>query len=74
MNTLQLRMNVTTPEDNRHAWAFAVKQRRSLRAGKVYVITSVSRQAKTLGVQAGMALADAKLLLPELRVLIYNRR
>jgi hypothetical protein len=57
-----------------HAWAFAahpkVPGRPSLRRS---VITACSRQAKLLGVRAGMHYEDAKSILPELKVFMYNR-
>ena len=75
METLQLRLNTNTPEQIKHSWAFAAYKRRSkARAKGRTVITAVSREAKQLGIQAGMAVTDAKLLLPELKVLVYNRR
>jgi nucleotidyltransferase/DNA polymerase involved in DNA repair len=72
---MQTNLQVTTKEELRHAWAFAAHPkrpgRRSLRHS---VITACSRQAKALGVRAGMHYEDAKLVLPELKVFVYGRR
>ena len=77
MNTLQLRLNTTLPQEVKNSWAFAAKQRRSkrvsIRTSSRCIITAVSREARAFGVQAGMAIEDAKLLLPELKVFVYHR-
>ncbi len=79
MGSLQLNLNVISKEELRHAWAFAVDRssrypRRRRRTLNTCVITSASREARSLGVRAGMLCADAKLLLPDLKVLVYNWR
>lgn len=57
-----------------HAWAFAAQPKRpGRRSLKRSVITACSRQAKLLGVRAGMHYEDAKLVLPELKVFLYSR-
>ena len=85
MNTLQLRLAINNQQTIKRTWAFAAKRyqrgqdkrrkgnRRSSRASQA-VITSASPLARELGVRVGMALEDARLLLPELRVLVYTRR
>lgn len=56
-----------------HAWAFAMQPKRpGRRSLKRSVITACSRQAKLLGVKAGMRYEDAKLVLPELKVFLYR--
>lgn len=74
---MQLRMNVTNKEQTRKAWAFAAYKkhlgRRSLRGINQSIITACSKEAKALGIQAGMRYKDARALLPELRVLVYGK-
>lgn len=71
---MQVNLQLADKEQLRHAWAFAMQPkragRRSLRRS---VITACSRQAKLLGVRAGMHYEDAKLVLPELKVFLYSR-
>ncbi len=78
MKTLQLSLNVTTKAQIKHCWAFAVdtsgSRRKSLRDINRCVITAASREARALGVRAGMATAEARLLLPELKVFVCNWR
>lgn len=70
----------TSKEQIRRSWAFAVdtsvqkRRRKTLRDINRCVITAVSREAKALGVRAGMAAADARLIMPELRVFVCNWR
>lgn len=70
---MQLRLHTATKEQIKHAWAFAAHPkrfgRRSLRHS---VITVCSKEAKALGIQAGMRYEDARALLPELRILVYG--
>lgn len=55
-----------------NAWAFAAHPKRvGRRSLKHSVITACSRQARALGVRAGMHYEDAKLVLPELKVFVY---
>lgn len=78
---MQLNLNLATKEQLRQSWAFAVDtsaaSRRSFmrghRALNRCIITACSKQAKELGIRAGMRYDEAKALLPELRILIYNR-
>ncbi len=69
--------------NDRLYWAFAVdamppvrryipssKPRRNLQR---YIITSCSQQAKAMGVRAGMRYSEAKALVPQMRVIIFNR-
>lgn len=73
---MQLTMNVATKEQVRKSWAFAAYKRRPGRLGlkqlNQAIITSCSKEAKILGIQAGMRYEDAKQLLPDLRVLVYG--
>ncbi len=90
MKNLQLTMRIHTPQQITKAWAFAaakpggkykqtrrnkqVDWRRSSLASGRCTITAVSREARLVGVRVGMALEDAKQILPELKVLIYSRQ
>lgn len=73
---MQLRMNVANKEETRNAWAFAAYKkhigRRSLHNMNKSIITACSKEAKALGIQAGMRYEDAKQLFPDLRVLMYG--
>lgn len=71
---MQTNLQVATKEQIQNAWAFAAHPKRAGRRSLRHsVITACSRQARALGVRAGMHYEDAKLVLPELRVLLYNR-
>jgi nucleotidyltransferase/DNA polymerase involved in DNA repair len=69
-------MNIATKEQMKRAWAFAAyrpgHQRQRLQRFNQAVITSVSKEAKVLGIKAGMRVADARQLLPDLRILLYG--
>lgn len=67
---MNARQNPSTKDQLNNAWAFAASKRR--RTYKSSVITACSKQAKILGIRAGMHYEEAKLLLPELRVLVYR--
>lgn len=73
---MQLRLNTATKEETKNAWAFAAYKkrlgRRSIRGINQSVITACSKEAKNLGIQAGMRYEDARAILPELRVLVYG--
>ena len=75
---MQLQMNMATQEQIKRSWAFAVDKNkpkpRSLRDINRCVITAVSKEAKNFGVNAGMAIDEAKLLLPDLKVFVCNWR
>jgi hypothetical protein len=73
---MQLRMNTATEDQIKHAWAFAVDKNHTgkrARMGQAWrhlnhsVITACSKEAKNLGIQAGMHYKDARALLPELK-------
>lgn len=76
MKTLQLIMDVTTNEETKNSWAFAVDKRRirskRLRSTSRCFITACSKEARNFGIQTGMRYEEAKLLLPDLRVFICN--
>ena len=76
MKEIQLSLNITTKEQIARSWAFAVdtsgRTCKSLRDINHCLITAVSHEAKVLGVRAGMAIAEARLLLPELKVTVCN--
>ena len=72
----QLTMNLNT--DN--AWAFAVKRparsgrslRRTGREVRDYIISASSIEARRLGVRSGMHYAEAKKLIPHIRVILIG--
>ncbi|HUP26450.1 MAG TPA: hypothetical protein VM124_02265 [Candidatus Limnocylindrales bacterium] len=79
---MQLRMNTANKDQIKNAWAFAVDKDhagRRVRVGNAWrhlnhsVITACSKEAKNLGIRAGMHYEDARTLLPELKVLVYGR-
>ncbi len=78
MKEIQLTLNMTTKEQIARSWAFAIdtsgRKRKALRDINHCVITAASREAKILGIRAGMAIAEARLLLPELKVSVCNWR
>jgi hypothetical protein len=72
-----------TSTNEKYFWAFAVdkqppvksytpsnKPRRNLHR---YYITACSQQAKAFGVRVGMTYSEAKALVPNMRVIVYNR-
>lgn len=78
-----MRINLSPSVNDKYLWAFAVdkeppmrryvpstKPRRNLHR---YYITACSKQAKAFGVRIGMTYSDAKKLVPNMRVIIYNR-
>lgn len=70
---MQLQMNTVTKEEIKKAWAFAARPKRiGRRTLKLSVITACSKQARALGVRAGMRYEDARALVPELRILVYG--
>jgi nucleotidyltransferase/DNA polymerase involved in DNA repair len=71
---MQMNLQVAQKEELRHAWAFAAHPKRVGRKSlRNSIITACSKQARALGVKAGMHYEDAKLILPELKVFLYNR-
>jgi nucleotidyltransferase/DNA polymerase involved in DNA repair len=77
-----MQLNITSANE-KYFWAFAVdknppvkryvpstKPRRNLHR---YVITACSQQAKAFGVRVGMSYSEAKSLVPQMRVIVYNR-
>ena len=73
---MQLMMNIATKEQLKHAWAFAAYQpgsrRQRMKRLNQAVITAVSKEARNLGITAGMRVMEAKMLLPDLRILLYG--
>ena len=67
---MQMNLHIATKEEMKKAWAFASNTRR--RTYKSSIITVCSKDAKMLGIRAGMRYEDAKLVVPELRVLVYR--
>lgn len=84
---MQTRINIATKDQIKNAWAFAVDKNhvgrrtrlnqswKHLRKSRIdhSIITACSKEAKNLGIQAGMRYEDARTLLPELKVLVYGR-
>jgi nucleotidyltransferase/DNA polymerase involved in DNA repair len=78
-----MQMNLTTSMNDKYLWAFAVdkeppakryvpstKPKRNLHR---YYITACSKQAKAFGVRIGMTYSEARALVPNMRVIVYNR-
>lgn len=79
---MQTTLNVATKDQIKNAWAFAVDKDHTGRRHRLTkswrhvnhsIITACSKEAKNLGIQAGMRYEDARTLLPELKVLVYGR-
>lgn len=77
-----MQTNITSTND-KYFWAFAVdrepptkryvpssRPRRNLHR---YYITACSQQAKAFGVRIGMTYSEARRLVPNMRVIVYNR-
>ncbi len=79
---LQLNLKLSTKEEVKQAWAFAkderglIKRKRRLTFSdyKHLIITACSREAKALGVRAGMAYEDAKMLIPDMRIFVIGAK
>jgi nucleotidyltransferase/DNA polymerase involved in DNA repair len=74
---MQLMMNIATKEQMKRAWAFAAYKpgnRQRMKRLNQGVITSVSKEARVLGIKAGMQVVEARQLLPDLRILLYGGR
>ena len=62
----------------KNTWAFAVDEsnlalrRRQLADFRDYIISSCSKEAKRLGVRAGMRYSEAKALIPDMRILVIG--
>jgi nucleotidyltransferase/DNA polymerase involved in DNA repair len=77
---MQLPLRLETTEQVHKAWAFAVdkrpatrgRRRRKLMDYRNCIITACSKEAKLWGIRAGMRYEEAKLLLPDLRVLVIG--
>ena len=72
----QLTMNL----DTSNSWAFAVKRpsrsgrslRNTVRVVRDYIILASSIEARRLGVKSGMHYAEAKKLIPQIRVILIG--
>jgi hypothetical protein len=75
---MQLKLQLSSDEQLRRTWAFAMPgrgvNRRQLRSLRSYVITSCSKEAKALGVSAGMRYEEAKLLIPDIKILTIGNK
>ncbi len=78
MKDIQLRLSVADKDQMRRSWAFAIdpakSRRRALRNINHCIITAVSKEAKSFGVRTGMVAAEARMLMPGLKVLVCNWR
>lgn len=74
--SLQLNLNLADKEQTNRAWAFAKtpygNRSRSLKKVKSSVITSCSKEARNLGIKEGMRYEEARLLIPEMKVLVIG--
>lgn len=81
---MQLNLHIETPTQTKKSWAFAIDRSR-VRLGsrrksrtttkpnlKHCIITACSREAKALGVRAGMRYDEAKARIPGLKILVCN--
>jgi nucleotidyltransferase/DNA polymerase involved in DNA repair len=80
-------MNTSNTVDHKLLWAFAVDAtkplktttQRNKRAAKPkyklhrYLVTSCSPRLRQFGVKVGMPYDEAKALVPEMRIFVYNR-
>lgn len=69
---MQTNLHLATKEQIKLAWAFAASKRRSAR--KQSIITACSKEARALGIRIGMHYEEAKLLLPDLRIIVYRKQ
>jgi nucleotidyltransferase/DNA polymerase involved in DNA repair len=77
-----MQTNITSARD-KYFWAFAVDKQPpakryvpSLKPKKNlhrFLITACSKEAKAFGVRVGMSYDEAKALVPNMRVIVYNR-
>ena len=75
---MQMTLQLTDQEQLKKTWAFAIKEsmpgrgvnRKRLKNFSNYVITSCSKEAKILGVRAGMRYDEAKQLIPDMKILL----
>ncbi|HSX32383.1 MAG TPA: hypothetical protein VLF43_03910 [Candidatus Saccharimonadales bacterium] len=75
--TLQIPLQISTREQIKQTWAFAKlapknKTYKRRPPTRYSIITSCSRQAKLLGVHAGMRYHEAKLLVPGIKILVIG--
>ena len=78
-----MQMSLVHSINDKYLWAFAVDKTppvkryvpssRPKRNLHRYYITACSKQAKAFGVRIGMTYSEAKALVPNMRVIIYNR-
>lgn len=79
-DSLQLHLPVATSEQLQRTWAFAkyqlhnAKQYKRRPAKRHSIITACSKEAKLLGVRSGMRYHEAKLLVPEIKILVIGGR
>lgn len=77
-----MQMNITSSKD-KYFWAFAIDKqppaKRYIPSTKPkknlhrYLITACSKEAKAFGVRAGMSYSEARALVPNIRVIVFNR-
>lgn len=81
---MQLTMKLEVPKP-KAAWAFAIDTGKHVSKSRTRkfrsisydmsrtVITACSREAKQFGVKAGMRYEEAKRIIPDMRILVYNK-
>jgi nucleotidyltransferase/DNA polymerase involved in DNA repair len=81
MNNMSLQLNLRLADQDqvRRTWAFAVSptktansKRRRLANVTDCVITACSKEARALGIRAGMRYEDAKSLIPDIKILVIG--
>lgn len=79
-NPTQITNPLLGTQQLKNTWAFAVdtngfaNKRHQITRLKNCVISSCSKEAKLLGIRAGMHYADAKALIPHMRILVIGGR
>jgi nucleotidyltransferase/DNA polymerase involved in DNA repair len=71
---MQLHLQTLSREQLKNTWAFAAykgRPKRKLTKTNQAIITACSKQARSIGIEVGMRVQDARLLLPNLKVLTY---
>ena len=79
MYTYQTTLDFTPTNQRKKAWAFAADRQRLSRnkkrtfvGYKHCVITACSKEAKALGVKAGMRYEEARLVFPDIKILVIG--
>ncbi len=76
--TMKLSQQLTDQEQIKKTWAFAIDNRRygakrkQLADLRDCLITACSKEAKALGVRAGMRYEEAKAIIPSMRIMVIG--